>query len=341
MSERYPMPQYEYKDVVKPERRPEILEIKEDRIFHLTDVVRKEWREFQETYLSEEDTSKEGWEEIFLAMTQYRDKAISEIETVSGEPPNRIEKDLIRAFWGIGKFYRQLRQRRGLNFTYEKENLTDTQRVRIEDNIDKLNIVSARWQNQVVNTLFALGENPAGREFLDFFWRTYEEIGDKAGADVEEIRSEKNGILGLAAGIEIFEKLGFEAYTAFAEQDAIKKVDFWTKKGNTILGIQNKSRWDSYILEGHRVRSYISTRGLNNAERKDAEASNTLLTSSREYDKMWQSRGIDCQVIPFWLNLPGPEAAYSQDPVTGKVTFPRDFSEREFAQKLAKEIGGS
>lgn len=313
MKETQPTPPYQCQEVIKPERRPEIfgpeiLSTSNIQVAHTHDLIKYDMEK-------SEINRRRDWPAIMAERIGPEISYLGEKNTVGA---SEVDKDMIKAFWGMGEFFRQIPIRRRLKRERQlaKERNHFDEIKNIDEEFNNLNIPICRWQNCVINTIFALRKDATGREFLKYFWETFDGLEEISLADDEDLASEKQGILGVVAAIDMFEKNGFEVYLPYPDQDAIEKIDLWIKKDNLILATQIKSKTNSYILSGYIIKSKVGLDGMTESEATQAQQANKLLTSAQKYDKMWDSEGV--RVLPFWLDVPG-SSDLSQDPVTGKL----------------------
>jgi len=329
MSELYPIPNYELEDIQTLERKPEQPLFAQDFIDQFS-MMQGGLEDFFDVTIKE---CQGNWRKIFALMQKNTDDEKAMISDELERPLLPVESETFVAVWGMGEAIRQIEERRELNKLRKDADSNEIKQ--IDYRINNLNRISAEWQNLVARMMFDLEKIPEGINFLKFFWGKFEQLCQaRYPNDPEQVSSIKNGIFGLKAAIETMEKFGWEAYLSFPEQDAWQKIDLWAVKGKKILAIQVKSKKDNFILRGIPVTAFESIHGLSEEEAKDAKTRNTLLTSAREYDKVFQQSGPDARVKALWLEIPVAGAVFDQDPTTGKVAFPGNFHEHKLAEIL-------
>lgn len=340
MSERYPMPEYEYSDVIKAERRPEFKIVTQDELGRTSDLVFEDMTDFwQGTF----ETYQKKPQKIIEHMNEEASDEIELLETGLPRKLSDAEKDIPEACWHTGQIFSDVYKRRTLDHQYKdaRDNGNQAEMKQVALERDDLNVDAAKWQNQLVKIMFNLEKSKQGQDFLKYYWEKFDELGGLLlGNDPEEFKAIKNGIFGLKAAIEILENCGWEAYLAHPEQDAVQKIDLWVKKGNQILAVQNKSRQSNYVLAGWVIASYESTQGVSPDETREINQRNSLLTNALKYDRVFKLSNPEVAVLPYWLELPKSGPEYDQDHTTGKVSLPSGFSTSKFASSLAR-IGGA
>jgi uncharacterized protein (DUF1330 family) len=64
-------------------------------------------------------------------------------------------------------------------------------------------------------------------------------------------------------------------------------------------------------------------------------------TGSERYDRLFKQLGINCRVIPLWVEATvNPHQNEGQDPTTGQVVLPDEFENSRFARQVYQAIGG-
>jgi len=334
------MPQFSYEQVINVERKPEHCAVDHDQLVLETDLAQEELDNFFGTQIEDYRGDRN---KIAAKMNEAAVDEVVYLQEGSPTELTQLEKDIPEACWKMGEIFNKVFKRRELDkaFAKAKDNHDSVEMDKISLEVDHLNIYSAEWQNQLVKMMFILEQTEEGKSFLQFYWEKFDELGQEIlGNDPEEFKAIKNGALGLKASMEIFESQGWEAYMAFPEQDAIQKIDLWVKKGNNMLAVQIKSRASMMYLSGTKVDRYENPNGYSRDEAKEIRQRNLLLTSAREYDKLWRLKNPDLQVRAYWMLVSTSEVMYDQDPNTGKLFLPPDFTASKFAVELAALEGG-
>lgn len=344
MGELTPMPhesEYDkYEKVFTPERRMETFEIEEERLETVGQIMRDDiaqiWREH--------GGKEVDWQGAFKKMQPKHREEYKGIQERFGKVL-AVEKDLLSAFWQMWQMMVQFKLRPGLEAKRIRMVDSDNEEGRkdVEGDINELNIRSADWQAKMVNTTFALRESEKGKNMIRFLWQHFDDLASNylSPGERREARGLKNGVRGAIAAIDIFERLGFEVYSSYPKQDALKKVDLWAKRGKMILALQIKSHdREKIAVSGEVIRHYQPTENLDELKKKEAKQKNTLLTNAREYDINWRQAGHDCIVLPYWLDLAGGFTRLHQDETGAVVDFPDDFLQSEFVKSLYQEVGG-
>jgi len=243
-----------------------------------------------------------------------------------------LQKAIIKSFWLAGPIFGQgaVREQMAnrlddLEFVDVSEE-TEAEKEQIFNQLNEMNIVSASWQTEAAKMILALRNSPEGQQVLGSFWQNMQNTAEVFDAKPQDFEGYRRGIEGVVATCDIFDKLGFETFFAFARQDAIEKIDLWAKKDETVLALQIKThRSDTLRVKIERVRR--DTGGQLPAERQHRK----LLNSCQKYSQSWQKK-----VLPFWVDLDRAEGGHlmRQDKNLNLIT----DDQMDFAQ-LAEEVG--
>lgn len=337
-------PKFSYEQMTSPENRPGVERVNHQMVDALTKYLPAR---FDSIY---SQTARFGERQAEALVVNSREELPKEIELIErhrGEIPlTKAERTILESYWGMaGEIQRQARideLRREAEYLGKRADQTEGGTVdaaRAELSRDVLE--SAKWENQSLRTIYSLRESGSGRAFLRAYWEGLNQISRPFKHQERRGEKLKDGLLGVCGTIDSFEGLGFEVYLADPEQD-MEGIDLIGVMGNTMVILQVKSHFgEKFSIDAQEVKQYDYSQKETKGEQILQQQRNRLLTGKERYGKLFGQLGIDCQVIPMWVEVTvNPHERRGQDPTTGKIDLPSGFRESKFAGQVYSSVPG-
>jgi len=340
-------PKFTYEEMTNPENRPGLEKVSSQMV----DALRKYLTARLDIIYAQ--TARFGEKQGKALVANSREEMPKEIDLIEkhrGQGSlSKPERTILESFWGMaGQLQRTTRAEeldeefRHLEKWADRDERRTIENVRAETK--KNNIGSAEWENQAIRMIYSLRDSGAGKAFLRDFWQSLDQVSKCFKHHEREGERIRNGIFGVCATIDTLEALGFEVYLADPEQDAVEGIDLIAVMGNVMFIIQVKSHFgEKFAIEAEEVRQYDYSQKETKREQRLQDQRNKLLTGKERYGRLFSQLGIDCQVVPIWVEVTvNPNQREGQEPITGKVDLPSDFRDSEFAGQVysAVEKGG-
>lgn len=327
-------PKFSYEQMTSPENRPGV-----ERVNHqLVDALTRYLPARFDTIYSQ--TARFGERQAEALVVNSRDELPKEIELIErhrGEVPlTKAERRILESYWGMaGEIQRQLRWDE-LRKEIEQGTVEAAKKEQRREALE-----SAKWENQSLQMIYSLRESSSGRAFLRSYWESLNQVSRPFKHQERRGEKLKNGLLGICGAIDSFEGLGFEVYLADPEQD-MEGIDLIGVMGNTMVIIQVKGHFgEKFSIDAQEVKQYDYSQKESKGEQTLQQQRNRLLTGKERYGKLFGQLGIDCQVIPMWVEVTvNPHERVGQDPTTGKVDLPSGFRESRFAGQVYSSVPG-
>jgi len=341
------VPKFSYEEMTSPEKRPGLEKVSSQMV----DALRKYLTaRLSLMYAQTASFDEKQGQALVTNSREEMPKEIDLIEKHRGQGPlSKPERTILESFWGMAGQLQRTTRAEELNEEFQHlEKWADRDERWTIDSVraetKKNNIGSAEWENQAVRMIYSLRDSGAGRAFLRDFWQSLDQVSRCFKHHEREGQRVRNSVLGVCATIDTLEGLGFEVYLPDPEQDAVEGIDLIGVMGKAMFIIQVKSHFGKkFEMKTKEIRQYNYRQPETSRERLLQNQRNKLLTGKERYGKLFGQLGIDCQVVPVWVDVTvNPTQKGEQDPITGKVDLPSDFRESEFAGQVysAVERGG-